>query len=185
MADEKSPKVPAKKSGRTWRRIYYLFVLIVIVVVGLYFTGHLPGTGGKSGSTSTTAAPPVGAGYLAITSSSVIFIQWNQAGTTATGVAQIANVQGHAPSETIAVKTATATGQLIGSNASVNFEGVTEVFGTTSGGGFVLDFPQPDGSLAPVTFRRASAQDYNDALAALRDQVNRANAAAPSTTATS
>ena len=185
MAEEKSPKTPAKKSGRTWRWIYYIFVLIVIVVVGLYFTGHLPGTGGKNGSTSTTAAPPVGSGYLATTSSSVIFIQWNQVGATGTGVAQIANVQGHAPSQTIAVKTTTAIGQINGSNVSVNFEGVTEVFGTTSGGGFVLDFPQPDGSLAPVTFRRASAQDYNNALAALKSQVNSANAAAPSTTATS
>ena len=126
MPEDKTAKVPAKRSGRSWRWTYYLVVLIVIVAAALYFTGHLPGTGGKGGSTSTTAAPPVGAGYLAATSTSVIFIQWNQAGTTATGVAQIANVQGKAPSQTIAVKTTTATGQLNGSNVSVDFEGVTE-----------------------------------------------------------
>ncbi len=62
------------------------------------------------------------------------------------------------------------------------FEGVTQAFGRTEGEGFILDFSQPDGSLASVTFRKASAQDYNNALAALRAGVKSANPAASSTT---
>jgi hypothetical protein len=184
MSDEKSSQVPAKKSRRLWRRLFYLAVLIVIVVVALYFTGHLPGVGGKGGSTATTLAPPVGSGYLATTPLSVIFIQWNQTGTATAGVAHIANVEGQPPNQTIAVKTTTATGQINGSDVYVDFQGVTQAFGRTEGGGFILDFPQPDGSLASVTFRKASAQDYNNALAALRTGVKSENPAASSTTST-
>ena len=184
MADDKSSEVSEKRSGRFRRWSYLLAALIVIVAVALYFTGHLPGAS-KTADTSTTLPPPVGSGYLATTPTSVLFIQWYQTGTTATGVAQIASIEGQPPNQTVTVKTTKATGQINGSNVSVDFAGVTEVFGTTSGGGFVLDFAQPDGSLAPVTFRKASAQDYNDALAALRSQVNTANAGASSTTSTS
>jgi hypothetical protein len=182
MADEKSSQVPAKKPRRLWRRLLYLAILIAIVVAALYFTGNLPGVGGKGGPTSTTLAPPVGSGYLATTASSVIFIQWNQTGAATAGVAQMANVGGQPPHQTIAVKTTTTTGQINGSSAYVDFQGVTQVFGKTAEEGFVLDFPQPDGSLAPVTFRKASAQDYNNALAALRTAVESANTVAPSTT---
>lgn len=184
MSDEKSSQVPAKKPRRLWRRLIYLAVLLAIVVVALYFTGHLPGVGGKGGPTSTTLAPPVGSGYLAATPSSVIFIQWNQTGTATAGVAQMAKVEGQPPNQTIAVKTTATTGQISGSDAYVDFQGVTQVFGRTAEGGFVLDFPQPDGSLAPVTFRKATAQDYNNALAALRAGVESANTAASSTTST-
>jgi hypothetical protein len=182
MADEKSSQVPAKKPRRFWRRFLYLAFIIAIVVVALYFTGNLPGVGGKDSPTATTLAPPVGSGYLATTASSVIFIQWNQTGTEAAGVAQMANVQGQPPGQTIAVTTTTATGQISGSTANVDFQEVTQAFGTTAGEGFILDFPQPDGSLAPVTFRKASAQEYNEALAALRARVDSANTAASSTT---
>jgi hypothetical protein len=182
MSDEESSQGPARKPRRFWRWFFYLAALIVIVGAALYFTGHLPGVGGKGGSTATTLAPPVGSGYLATTPSSVIFIQWNQTGTATAGVAHIANVEGQPPSQTIAVKTTTATGQINGSDVYVDLQGVTQAFGRTEGGGFILDFPQPDGSLASVTFRKASAQDYNNALAALRAGVKSVNPAASSTT---
>ena len=182
MSEEKSSQVPAKRSRRIWLRLFYLVVLIAIVVVVLYFTGNLPGVGGKDGPASTNLAAPVGSGYLATTPLSVIFIQWNQTGTATAGVAQMASVEGQPPTQTIAVKTTAATGQISGSDVYVDFQGVTQAFGRTEGEGFILDFPQPDGSLASVTFRKASAQDYNDALAALRVGIESANPAAPSTT---
>jgi hypothetical protein len=185
MAEDKSPQTPAKKSGRGRRWSYYLAALIVVVALVLYFTGHFPGHTGQGGSTGTTSAPPVGSGYLATTPGSVIFIQWNQAGTATSGVAQIVKVEGQAPNQTLAVKTAPVSGQINDSNVSVDFQGVTEVFGTTTDGGFTLDFPQPDGSLAPVAFKKASAQDYNTALAALKAEVDKANSGAPSTTSSS
>jgi hypothetical protein len=184
----KRTAAPPQRPRRSWRWLFYLIVVILIIVAVLYFTGHLPGVGGKGGSTNTSLPPAVGNGFLATTSSSVILIQWNQTGTNTSGVAQMANVQGKAPNETIAVKTVAVTGEINDSNVSVAFKDVIQVFGVTSGDGFVLDFPQPDGSLAPVTFKKASAEDYNNALANLRLQVNNANASgdagASSTTST-
>jgi hypothetical protein len=182
MSDEKSSQVPAKKSRRLWRRLLYVAVLVAIVVAALYFTGNLPGVGGKDSPTATNLAPPVGTGYLAATPLSVIFIQWNQTEIATAGVAQMASVEGRPPDQTIAVKTTAVTSQINGSDVYVDFQGVTQAFGRTEGEGFILDFPQPDGSLASVTFRKASAQDYNDALAALRTGIESANPAAPSTT---
>ena len=182
MSDEKSSQVPEKRPRRLWRRLIYLVVLIAIVVAALYFTGNLPGVGGKGGPADTTLAPPVGSGYLATTPSSVIFIQWTQTGTETAGVAQMAKVEGRPPNQSVEVKTVTTTGQISGSDAYVDFQGVTQAFGKTTDGGFVLDFPQPDGSLAPVTFQEASSQDYNEALAALRAGVESANTAVSSTT---
>jgi len=182
MSDEKSSEVPEKKSRRLWRRLLYVAVLIGIVVLVLYFTGNLPGVGGKDSPTATDLAPPVGSGYLATTPLSVIFIQWNQTATETAGVAQMAGIEGEAPDQTIAVETTAVTGQINGSDVYVDFQGVIQAFGRTEGGGFILDFPQPDGSLASVTFREASAQDYNDALAALRTGVEGAIPAASSTT---
>ncbi len=120
MSEEKSPQVPAKKSRRLWRRLFYLVVLLAIVVAVLYFTGNLPGVGGKDGPTGTTLAPPVGSGYLATTPLSVIFIQWNQTGTATAGVAHMANVEGRPPTQTIAVQTTAATGQINGSDVYVD-----------------------------------------------------------------
>ena len=182
MSEENSSEVPEKKSRGLWRPLSYLVVLVAIVVAVLYFTGNLPGVGGEDGPTSTDLAAPVGSGYLATTPLSVIFIQWNQTGTATAGVAQMASVEGRPPTQTIAVETTAVTGQINGSDVYVDFEGVTQAFGRTEGEGFILDFPQPDGSLASVTFRKASAQDYNDALAALRTGIESANPAAPSTT---
>jgi hypothetical protein len=177
-AQPKKPAPPPERHGRSWRWIFYLIILILIIVAVLYFTGHLPGVGGKGSSTSTSVPPAVGNGYLATTSTSVILIQWNQSGTATSGVAQMATLQGKTPNETITVKSVAVAGQINDSNVSVDFKDVVQVFGITSGDGFVLDFPQPDGSLAPVTFKKATAEDYNNALATLRLQVNNANASA-------
>ena len=184
MADEKSSQAPAKKSGRSWRWIYYLVVAIIIVVAVLYLTGHLPGVGGGGGKSSTTTPPPVGSGYLAITSTSVVFIQWNQTGTAASGVAQLANVGTQGAAQTVSVKTVKVTGTVTDKSVSADFEGVTEVFGTPSDKGFTLNFPQSDGSLAPVVFKQASAEDYNTALSALRAQVSGGAQGAAQTTTT-
>jgi hypothetical protein len=185
MPEDSKPQSTAKRPRSGWRWLFYLVALILIAVLVLSFTGHLKLIGGGGSKSTSTTASPVGSGYLAATATSVIFIQWNQLGTDVAGVAQLDTVENQPLSEVISVKTTTVTGQINKSNVSVNFQGFIEVFGTMSGGGFILDFPQPDGSLAPVTFRHASASDYNEALAKIRDQVSSANATPRQTTSTS
>ena len=185
MPEDSKPQSMAKRSRSWWRWLFYLVAFVLIALLVLSFTGHLKLTGGGGSKSTPTTASPVGSGYLAATATSVIFIQWNQLGTDVAGVAQFDTVENQPPTEVISVKTMTVTGQISKSNVSVNFQGFIEVFGTMSGGGFILDFPQPDGSLAPVTFRHASASDYNEALAKIRAQVSSANATPRRTTSTS
>ena len=78
----------------------------------------------------------------------------------------------------MSTKTITVTGQLQGSTIALSFNGGTEVFGTLSDGSFAVNFPQPDGSLGPITFHSATASDFNQALSALQGNTGSVNSQA-------
>lgn len=120
----------------------------------------------------------MGNGYLAHAADGVIFIQWTQNGTAISGTAQVDTLSGTPPNQSVSTKTISVTGQLQGSTITLSFDGGTEVFGTLSGGSFTVNFPQPDGSLGPVTFTSASASDFNQALAALQGNTGAQNSQA-------
>jgi hypothetical protein len=82
---------------------------------------------------------------------------------------------GHRPNETTSSRTLTLAGTLSGSAISISFNGAPDTFGQLSNGRFTLDVPQPDGTLAPVTFHSASAADFNGAVGNLSQQVQTAN----------
>lgn len=134
-----------------------------------------------STSGATTTVPgrgAVGTGFLATDSGDVIFIQWTQSGTAVNGTAEGDTLSGTPPNQSVSTKTITVTGQDQGSTVALSFYGGTEVFGTLSGGSFTVNFPQQDGSLAPVTFTSATATQFNQTLAALQGTTGTVNSQA-------
>jgi len=133
----------------------------------------IAGAAGGSGTSSTL--PPIGNGYISTGADYVDFIQWNNNDGTLSGSAQAVVVQGTPPDAKTSSDTLSVSGTLNGSAISVSFEGSPPEFGTISGGSFTLDFPQPDGTLAPITFNSVSAEQYNSAVADLGQRVSQAN----------
>ena len=133
---------------------------------------------GGAGASRLTGQPAVGNGYLANEPGAVVFIQWTESGTDLTGSAQVETLSGSPPNQTVHTDTLTVSGQLQGSTITLSFNGGTEVFGTLSGGSFTVNFPQTDGSLAPVTFSSATAAQFNQALAELQGNTGSADSQA-------
>jgi len=127
------------------------------------------------GTPDPTASAPVGTGYLAIGNGFVDYIQWTNNGGQLSGSAQAVSVSGQPPSLTTATQTLTVAGTLQGPTLSITFDGGAATFGTLSGKSFTLDFPQKDGSLAPVPFQAAAATAFNGALSDLNQRVTQAN----------
>jgi len=127
------------------------------------------------GTPDPTAPAPVGTGYLARGNGFVDYIQWSNTRGQLSGSAQEVTVTGQPPSMTTANQTLTVSGTLHGSTLGVTFEGQPTTFGTIAGNSFTLDFPQADGSLAPIPFSAAPATAFNSALADLNQRVTQAN----------
>ena len=174
-----TPAVSAGPEGRPrlWWKLLIVVGVIIAVVVGLLVRTHGSNTADKAGGTSGSIStlPPVGSGYLSTSSTEVIFIQWNQNGSSVSGSAQDDYVEGSAPDETLATNTVRVSGAENGSTISLSFNGADQEFGTISGGSFTLNFPQPDGTFAPVTFTSASPSQFNAAVTSLHSQLNGAN----------
>ena len=128
---------------------------------------------GTTSNTTTAATATVGSGYLAAGQDQVVFIEWNDAGDGRyTGTELNDELTGSPPNETVSANTESVSITHTGSQLSLDY-GSEQVLGTYSGQSLVVNYPQQDGSLASVTFHKASTQDYNDALAVLRSTVSR------------
>ncbi|MGH9919860.1 MAG: hypothetical protein ACRD6W_13480 [Nitrososphaerales archaeon] len=156
-------------------------VLSLVIGGSLYLTSKPTGNSElglnapNTGNTPASTLPPVGSGYLESDSSEVIFIQWNDNNGNLTGTAQEVFVNGSPPNLKTTSNTLPVTGTLNGSNISLRFELGPLEFGILSSGSFTMDFPQSDGSLAPVTFTSAPASTYNQALSQLQSEISSAN----------
>ena len=177
---------PIKKStARRWYAPRRWWAIAGVVIVGA--TAVLTLALAKSPTIATriarrpnnsTVANAVGSGYLADESNAAFFIQWTRSGNNLSGTAQAESLSGSAPNEVVASSTISVEGQVHGSTITLSFNNGSTVFGTLSGGSFTVNFPQSDGSLAPVTFTSASAVQFNQALSALQRAVGNANISA-------
>src|SRR5205807_1547724 len=131
------------------------------------------GTTAQIGSTQALLAP----GYLATSPQAVDFIQWTRQGGSFSGSFSAVYANGTPPNETTQPRQGTASGSIDGSRVSVNVSGPAPDFGNLSNGTLIINFPQRDGTLMATTFRPGTADDYNRAVLALRDQAASANAA--------
>jgi len=148
-----------------------------ILVAGIAFVLILAGI---AFAFARRGGSPLGTGYLATGSSAITFIQWSVNGTRVSGTAMEDDLTGSPPAQSISTTRVSVSGQIQGSKISLSFGGSTDIFGTFNGQSFTIGAPQSDGTLAPATFRSATATQFNSAVAALRrgmDSVNEQAAA--------
>lgn len=165
-------------SPRWWWVFPIAALLAAGVGIGLLSTNSAsnPTPQSRSSSNSTASTQPaVGTGSLADLSSEVIFIQWNQSGDSFSGTAQDDSVTGNPPDQTLSSQTLNVTGQLNGSSISLSFNSGDQEFGTIEFGHFTLNFPQQDGTLAPVTFHAASSNEFNADVGTLHSEISQDN----------
>jgi hypothetical protein len=181
--DTEPPGAPAPKkrrySSRRWGAVLGLIVLAAGVIGAVVLAQP---AAEKPGSVHPSADRPVpnavGSGYLANESGAVVFIQWTQSGQSVSGSTQVETLAGSPPNQSVSTDTISVAGRLSGSTITLSFNGGATVFGTLSGGSFTVNFPQTDGSLAPVTFTAATATQFNQALAVLQGHTGSANQSA-------
>jgi hypothetical protein len=165
-------------SPRWWWVIPVAALLAAGVGIGVLSTNSAsnptPQSRTSSNSTGSTQ-PAVGTGYLADLSGEVIFIQWNQSGDSFSGTAQDDSVTGNPPDQTLSTQTLNVNGELNGSSISLSFSGGNQEFGTIAFGQFTLNFPQQDGTLAPVTFHAASSNEFNADVGTLHSEISQDN----------
>ena len=146
--------------------------------IGLVLAMGVGGCNGPSPhrvSAPTTTLAPADTGYLASGSGFVDFIQWRTSGGKVTGTAQTVTSQGSAPNITTNNETLTLSGDRKGSQIRLSFNSGPLTFETIIAGSFSLEFPEFNGTLAPVTFDPASAQQYNRAVSRLIGDVGQTN----------
>jgi hypothetical protein len=145
----------------------------------------------------TTAAALVAAGgaWVAIDSAAsgspalISFLCWNgpgdngatllqwPSGSVVSGTYRDASVSGTAPDEQVSTDSGALTGTVSGSNASLDLGGSGEMYGTL-GHDLVLNVPQQDGTIQPVTCKPGTVASWNSALSTLGSQTSTANAQA-------
>jgi len=171
------PMPSAQPVRNKWYRPTWWWTLPAAVVIAVAVLSILlvPSSNKTKSTGIGSSQPPVGTGYLASEPGGTIFLQWNQTGNAVSGTAQVDNADGNPPNETVSTDTVSVSGQINGSSISLSFNGGNTEFGTISGGSFTINFPQQDGTLAPVTFNSASATDFNQAVGRLHSEVDQAN----------
>ncbi|HEX3921991.1 MAG TPA: hypothetical protein VHY31_06875 [Streptosporangiaceae bacterium] len=103
-------------------------------------------------------------------------LQW-PSGSVVSGTYRDASVSGTAPGEQVSTDSGALTGTVSGSNASLDLGGSGEMYGTL-GRNLVLNVPQQDGTIQPVTCKPGTVAGWNSALSTLGTQTSTANAQA-------
>jgi hypothetical protein len=128
-----------------------------------------------SGQTPTTY-PPAPGGYLASSSNYVLFLQFTNTNGMLSGEWNEADI---VPSTTTNVMQVNPfhtsfSALLNGTQFNLIVNGHTYA-GSFDGNNVTIEFPQQDGTLAPITLTPASINDYNTAISNLQSTVNQEN----------
>ncbi|MFF4530774.1 hypothetical protein ACFY1P_16055 [Streptomyces sp. NPDC001407] len=117
-------------------------------------------------------------GYLAVDPTSVTYLQW-QADSTGSlkGTENSATVTGAPPDSSVKTGTTSCYGQISGTSVTIDI-GLHTDHGVLSGASLTLNVAQPDGSIRPIAYRRATPSDYNGALATLNSTMQHTDARA-------
>ena len=164
--------MPTGERPRPWWKHWWVWVLVGVVAVGIASGVAVPRL---LRSSQTTA---VGSGYLAGTSTHIIFVQWTNTAGRLSGTAHVTSTNGTAPTRKVSSYTLAVSGRVDGSTIVVRFGYRVEQFGKFTGATFTINFPNGKGSLLPLTFHSTETQTYDQRVARLQSRVASANAQA-------
>jgi hypothetical protein len=138
-----------------------LAVIVLLAAVGV------TGCGGDDGPAS----------FVGRASNAAVLVKWARSGDDLSGALTQARIDASDP-YAVATDHVGFTGKIDGSAVSLRLSqglGIeTTLTGKLAGSDLALDFPGEDGEITTVRFRKATADDYNIALAALRERARQA-----------
>jgi len=200
---------PSKKPGiRTWYAsrttkskislvcgvifmLLLFFSLIGVAVGSLRFVTQShqvlkPGSPGVKEVSTLTPNPLPPGGYLASGSTYVLFIQFTNTNNTLSGEWNQATIITNTVNNMLQVSSfqTNFSAFLNGTQFNLDESGRT-LAGSYNGNNVTIEFPQQDGTLAPITLTPASIDDYNTAITNLQNTVNQDNQNAADVQATS
>jgi hypothetical protein len=123
-----------------------------------------------------TTNPPAPGGYLASGSNYVLFIQFTNTNGTLSGEWNEADVVTNTSKNMLQVNPfhTSFSAFLNGTQFNLDVNGRTYA-GSFDGNNITIEFPQQDGTLAPITLAPASIDNYNNAITNLQNTVNQEN----------
>jgi hypothetical protein len=104
-------------------------------------------------------------------------LQWPSAGQAVSGTYRDAVITGTSPGEEVSTSSGALDGTITGLSVSLDWGGSGQVYGKL-GTALILNIPQQDGSIQPVTCQAGTAAGWNRALSDLGTAVSRDNQAA-------
>jgi hypothetical protein len=137
-------------------------IAIAVMLVSLDACGSTAGVAGPVGVAPSGVPVPGTAGFLYSASNEVVYLQWPVAASGYVyGTVKDDHISGSSPNQTVEDLTSSFTGSIDSGGRVSNT--------------LTLNLPQKGGGLQAVSFRSATPDDYNSALNALKDSVNRDN----------
>jgi hypothetical protein len=116
-------------------------------------------------TTSTTIVlPPPGGGWVSSTTTEVDYVQWNTAGAALEGNLTRVAITGQPPNQRSTTTSKPLTGSLQGRQVAVSIAGGAVTYGSLSGTGLSIDWPQADGTVVPQVFQPVGAGEYDQSV---------------------
>ena len=175
---------PMPGTGRSLLGLVGVGVAVLAAVAALVLVALRPSPGGaRVGATPTTsttvlAQAPPGGGWLSSSTSEVDYLSWSGAAAGSfTGSLTRVRVAGQAPNLTSSSTEQAVTGSLAGRQVALSVAGSPVVYGTLSGRGLAVEWPQSDGSFVQQAFVPVTGSGKDQAVRGLALQAIDANAA--------
>src|SRR5258708_6075078 len=153
------------------KKVYVLILLSFFILLSACGS-QTAGTSSNQNTQNTgnSANPPAPGGYLATGSNYVLFIQFTNTNGILSGEWDEADETTDNPPQ-VRTFNSTFSANLAGTQFNLNVNGRTYA-GSFDGSNFTIEFPQTDGTLAPISLSAASIDDYNNAVRQLQQNVS-------------
>jgi hypothetical protein len=153
------------------------------LIIACIAVGMILAVASCTGSASSAHSASSPGNYLANNGSEIAFIQWRTVSRGhVEGTLTASNIGGAAPAASLSENSVPFTGTVRGNSVNLTFASglflQSHAQGSLTGNSLTLAIPHADGTIHRTTFTQSSRSRYNDAVAALRTNVQHENAMA-------